>query len=330
LTMVLAACGISTSTEPPASPAPPSAPAPAPAPAPIKFPERDITFVVPYSPGGGYDTLARGLAPYIQKYLPNRVNVIVENRGGAAGQTGTTYVYNARPDGYTIMLSNVPGLIAGQIISDRKNYDLSEFTWLGRVTVVNNGLAVAGNSKYLTVDDLKQGELLFAGADIGDAATAFLAFAQMGIKARYLPHNGSGEATTSVLRGDAAITYFSLGSLLPYVTSGDLRVLVQFNEQPMSGLIAPTSASLGHPNLSNIAAQQRVIGAPPKVPKEIAAILEEALKKAVTDPEFVAFATGIKQPTAWMSGQETSDLVNAATKMMQDNSAILIQNLGGR
>src|SRR5690606_202839 len=103
------------------------------------YPNRDIHFIVPYSPGGGYDTLARTLAPFLAKHLPGNVNVIIENRTGAAAQVGTAYLQRSAPDGYTIGISNIPGLMAAEVLQETPPYRLADFTWLGRVTVVENG-----------------------------------------------------------------------------------------------------------------------------------------------------------------------------------------------
>ena len=73
------------------------------------FPERDITFIIPNQVGGGFDAYVRAIAPVMEKYLPNKVNVVPLNVPAGGGAKGVNQLYRARPDGYTIGILNVPG-----------------------------------------------------------------------------------------------------------------------------------------------------------------------------------------------------------------------------
>ena len=98
-----------------------------------QYPERDIEIVVPFNAGGGFDSYVRALAPYLERHLPGDVRVIPRNVAGAGGRRGTTEVYRARPDGYTIGAFNLPGVLIPQLQQQRVGYDLSEVTWLADV-----------------------------------------------------------------------------------------------------------------------------------------------------------------------------------------------------
>src|SRR5665811_2116451 len=82
------------------------------------FPTDDITWIIPYSPGGGFDTYSRGVARLLPKHLPGNVNVIPENIEGAGGRRGTATLYRADPDGHTIGIINVPGAIVTELLQD--------------------------------------------------------------------------------------------------------------------------------------------------------------------------------------------------------------------
>ena len=87
-----------------------------------------ITFIVPYTPGGGFDTYVRLVAPFFQKYIPGST-VIVENKTGAGGVIGTNEIFLAKPDGLTIGIVNVPGMVFNQVGgSEGVNYDLEKFS----------------------------------------------------------------------------------------------------------------------------------------------------------------------------------------------------------
>jgi tripartite-type tricarboxylate transporter receptor subunit TctC len=103
-------------------------------PAQAAFPEKDITFVIPFSPGGGFDTYVRLIAPFVEKHLPNKVHVIVKNVPGAGGRKGLTDVYRDKPDGYNIVIVNVPGAMVPPLVGKKVQYDLEKITWLARLS----------------------------------------------------------------------------------------------------------------------------------------------------------------------------------------------------
>jgi tripartite-type tricarboxylate transporter receptor subunit TctC len=75
------------------------------------YPEKPITLIVAYSPGGGTDLVARGIAPYLEKYLGGGAKIVIVNRAGAGGEVGFAAIANAAPDGYTIGFVNTPPLM---------------------------------------------------------------------------------------------------------------------------------------------------------------------------------------------------------------------------
>ena len=90
------------------------------------FPDRDITFIIPNQVGGGFDAYVRAIAPVMEKYLPNKVNIVPLNVPAGGGAKGVNQLYRARPDGYTIGILNIPGLFILQARGG--GYDLNKFT----------------------------------------------------------------------------------------------------------------------------------------------------------------------------------------------------------
>ncbi len=97
------------------------------------FPSKVITFIVPTSPGGGFDTFSRMVIPYLRKYLPHPVNIVVKNIPGGDWNIGITKMYRSKPDGYTIGLINLPGNAINQMLGTAK-YDLTKITCLANLT----------------------------------------------------------------------------------------------------------------------------------------------------------------------------------------------------
>lgn len=114
---------------------------------------KTIEFVVPNRPGGGYDTYARLMAPYLEKYTGT--TVVVKNKPGGGGVVGMGLVYRADPDGRTIGIANMTGSIPAQIGSaEGMNLDLRKFVWLARVCDEPQVFVVGANSKYKTWEDI--------------------------------------------------------------------------------------------------------------------------------------------------------------------------------
>lgn len=265
------------------------------------FPERDINFVVPFSPGGGFDVYARLVAPFLQKHLPNNVNVIIRNVPGAGGRKGLTQVYRARPDGYNIVIVNVPGAMIPPILGTQVQYDLEKITWLGRISIDSYVLAVSEKSPHKTLADFeewaKTNVSRFPSTGPGSTAYAItrVIIGVLGIEGEIISgYQGTREMTVGVIRGDTPVGILPTESTRSYIDSGDVRALfVTESPSPLKGV--PTAAELGKDDLDGLAIH-RLVAAPPELPNDIKAALEGALVKALADPEMKAAAAKANRP----------------------------------
>jgi tripartite-type tricarboxylate transporter receptor subunit TctC len=123
-----------------------------------EFPGRNIDFIIPKAPGGGFDNLVRVIAPALEKFLPRKVNVVPDNIPAGGGGKGIGQLYRARPDGYTIGAVDIPGSF---ILQERQKqsgsgFDLSKITWLCAMGLPEYFcLGVGANSPLKSLDDLK-------------------------------------------------------------------------------------------------------------------------------------------------------------------------------
>ena len=120
------------------------------------FPEKNITFIIPYGPGGGFDTYVRKIAPVMAKHLGGKVNVVPKNVAGAGGRKALNVVYRAKPNGYTIAVFNMPGMLLDKILGRKTTFDIDKFTWLGRIAQSKYVLAVGKKSPYQSVKALQK------------------------------------------------------------------------------------------------------------------------------------------------------------------------------
>src|SRR5262245_15657751 len=95
------------------------------------FPTKNIQFVIPYAPGGGFDIYVRAVTPVMEKYLPRKVSIVPLNVASGGGSRGVTQAYRSRPDGYTITILNIPGMFILQDVQGTAAFDLDRFTWIG-------------------------------------------------------------------------------------------------------------------------------------------------------------------------------------------------------
>lgn len=297
------------------------------------YPTGDIELVVPYEPGGGYDAWARTLAPYLEKHLPNDVSVVVENVPGAGGLSAANQMYAAEPDGTQIQILNLTGLAAAQLAGETE-FKLRDFTYLGRITDDPQVLYVAGDSSIGNVNDLK------AAAPIKQAMTGFsssegvnAAVLYDALKVKYTPvmHEGSDEATLSVIRGDTHAGIGSLESALEDLQSGDLKpILYMGKEKPKQGepgyaevKDTQTLAEIGRAELESGLQAQRVVAAPPGLPDDISQVLDQAIQDALNDPQFQREVEKQQLSPNPLNAEKATKLVNGTLEEISGYKSIV-------
>ena len=257
------------------------------------FPERDITFIIPNQVGGGFDAYVRAIAPAMEKYLPNKVNVVPLNVPAGGGAKGVSQLYRARPDGYTIGIMNIPGLF---ILQERGGgYDLNKFTWLAGLGKDAYGLAVAFNSPIKSVADLqalsktRPVKFTTTGPDGTAYGVTMIATELLGIRLQLITgYKGSSEYVAAAVRGDGDAVITNLPILSRFEASQSLRLIAAFTTGGTRHDI-PDAAALGQPQLADLLVE-RMVGAPPNLPPDIKKILVEAIDKAVNDPAVAALS----------------------------------------
>ena len=258
------------------------------------FPVKDITFIIPYSAGGGFDNYVRAISPVMEKYLPNKVTIVPTNVASGNGSRGINQLYRARPDGYTIGIFNIPGMFILQQ-EGGAGYDLSKVTWLGSMGRDKYGLGVAWASPIKSIADLralsqKRPIKFTTTGPEGTAYAATLIGAELlGIKAQLITgYKGSSDYVVGAIRGDGDAVVTALPILRRMRQGEALRILATF-EAHGSEKDAADATTLGQPDLSQIVLE-RLIGAPPGLPTQVQSILADALQKAISDPQVVAWA----------------------------------------
>lgn len=281
LTAILAGCGAAktTSSSNGAAKAPSDG-----------FPKQTITFVVPYSPGGDFDTTARIIAPYLSKYLPNKPSVIVKNIPGGNSQVGTENILHAKPDGYTIGYFTLPGLALGPMIG-QGNFDLTKVDWIGQVFNLPYVAAATKKADIKDVNSLKAFSKLRVGTT-GITTSAglgsFIASKELGINPTFVPSGGSSESVLAASQGSVDFVQFPYPAMKQQLDAGLIKPLWVYSDKRLKNLPnVPTIGEMGHPELKSLISLVGAVGTTPGVSKEHLQVLRDALKKAMEDPQFL-------------------------------------------
>lgn len=276
------------------------------------YPSKDIEFIVGVGAGGGYDTWARTLAPFLEEYLPGDHKVVVRNMEGSGGAKAAEALMNAGIDGHMLEIINVAGLAGTQVVEE-VGYDLNKFTWVGRLNLDVNTMYVAPTSKYQSLDDMKNAKepVLFSARGLTGSSTiaAAVLFNELGIEWEPLNHDSAGEAVLAVVRGDADVIIRTFNSGRDAMASGDLLPIGYFDSKPHPEFPdIPTADELGVPFMANLMSSY-VLAMPPDTDAGAAEAMEEAIKKAVEDPEFLAAIEKLEYELSYLSGEDTANLV---------------------
>jgi tripartite-type tricarboxylate transporter receptor subunit TctC len=260
------------------------------------FPAKNIQFIIPYAPGGGFDVYVRFIAPVMEKYLPRKVSIIPMNIAAGAGSRGVAQLYRARPDGYTIGILNVPGMFILQQQQGTGAYDLNKFTWIGAMGEGERYfISVGAKSPIKNFADLKAlsakrpVKLSVTGPE-GTAYVATMIGAQLlGLRKQLITgYKGSADYVVAAVRGDSDAVVAAIPTTMRYVRGGTVRPIASFEtHSSVPGI--PDATTLKQPDLDKISVE-RLVAAPPGVPADVQAILATALQKALADPIVVNWA----------------------------------------
>ena len=254
------------------------------------YPGKPIKIVVPYSPGGGTDIVARLLAEKLQGKWGHAV--IVDNRPGAGGNLGAGAVSAAAPDGYTILFTAQGPLVVNKSIYAKLTYDPDAFVPVSLVTVAYSVLLVNPKMSANSVQQLiafakaNPGRLNYASQGIGTAAhlIAELFKSMAGVSIVHIPYKGTGPALTDLVAGQVDMMFWELAAADPYIRSDKLRALAVSSEKRNPSLPNVPTMSEALPGF--VVTSWWAIVAPPGTPSAIANSLSSAIAESLKQPDF--------------------------------------------
>ena len=254
------------------------------------WPDKPVTLVVPFPPGGSTDQVARAVGPKLTEKF--KQSFLVDNKAGATGTIGATFVKRAPADGYTFLVTSlgplviVPHLVKGLQYDPQKDFDLIT------VAVASpNVLVVPTNSPHKSVADViafqkaNPGKMSFASAGNGssDHLTAELFWQQTGTKGIHVPYKGGAPAHTDLMGGQVDASFQNINSVAQYIKGGKMRALAITS--PKRSPILPDVPTLAEAGVKNVeVASWQAIVAPKGLPPAIRDKANAAFVEALNDP----------------------------------------------
>ena len=254
------------------------------------WPEKPVTLLVPFPPGGSTDAIARAVGPKLQEKLGG--TFIVDNKAGAGGTLGAAAAKRAAPDGYTIFVSSLGPFVIGPHLVKNPGYDpLKDFDYITVAVQAPNVLAVPANSPHKSLADVmaflkaNPGKMSFASAGNGtsDHLTAELFWQQTGTTGLHIPYKGGAPAMSDLLGGQVDATFMNINTGITQIKAGKLKALA-ITSAKRSPLLpdVPTMEESGIKGVTVYSWQ--AFAAPKGLPDDIKTKLHGALVSALNDP----------------------------------------------
>lgn len=254
------------------------------------FPCKVVRFIVPYPPGGASDLLARMLTPGLMKRVGT--TVIVDNKGGAAGNIGTAQAITAKPDGCTWLLGNSSGVVISRNLYKLEHdpvealVPVAEVAAIPMVLYVNAELPV--KSVQELIDFLRANPDKHSYASPGSGTTHHLLGEllklEFGITSEHVPYRGSGPAIQDVLAGHVSFAFEGTSAIVPHLDSGRIRALATTGEKRSASLPdLPTMKELGFPKF--VVTNWYGVFAPKGMPPELVQRLNESVRETMQLPD---------------------------------------------
>jgi tripartite-type tricarboxylate transporter receptor subunit TctC len=259
-----------------------------------KYPQRPIRLIVPFPPGGQTDNVSRRIGDAISPVLGEQV--VIDNRGGAAGTIGSAEVARAKPDGYTILMGTSSTHAINPTLMSSIQYDaIRDFT---PVIVIATGPMTISVHPSVPVRTLMQlvadvksrpGEYSYGGAGVGSvnhlAGELFKSKAG-NLQIVFVPYKGAGPVLVDLIGGQIPMSSTSLSSVLPYHRSGRVRTLAVMKEgRSVSAPEIPTAIEGGLAGA--VAYTFNIVFAPAGTPRVVVDTLTNALQKVMANHAFL-------------------------------------------
>ncbi|MEF7612364.1 tripartite tricarboxylate transporter substrate binding protein [Aquincola sp. MAHUQ-54] len=275
------------------------------------YPQRPITMIVPFPPGGVADTVARPVAEALGREL--KQSIVVENKAGAGGSLGIAQAARATPDGYTVLmtLSSISVLPEADRLQGRKPaYQLEQFVPIARFTADPTVLVVRADAPWKTLEafiaDVRGKPGTYNYGSSGNYGSMHVPMemlkSQAGIDITHIPYTGAGPALTALLGGQVDAVASGPSSVLQHIKGGKLRALAHWGDAPLATL--PQVPSLASRQIEARFAQWTGLLVPAGTPEPVVQQLRAAARRVAADPAIQASILQAGSPVDYLDAPQ--------------------------
>lgn len=282
------------------------------------YPARSITLVVPFPPGGGTDTGARIIAEQLSKRLGQ--TVIVENKGGAAGQIGAEFVAKAKPDGYTLLLGNIGTQAINPALYAKLPYDpdtafapISLVAELPLAMMVNPAVPAKTPAEFIALSKAKPGQMSYSSSGAGSAPhlAGEMFKDQSHSFILHVPYRGGGPAIADLLAGHVQLSFMTVLEASGHIKAGKLRALAVTSDKRVTAFPdVPTLSETVLPKFNAISWLGLL--APAGTPKDI-------VEKIATDVRTILADESVKARFVSLGGVPRATTPQEFSKLIADD-----------
>lgn len=287
------------------------------------YPTQPIRIIVTVPPGGGVDAVTRIVADKLHQRFGQPV--VVENRGGQAGNFGAAAAFAAEPDGYTLMASQPAPLTVNALLYRKLNYDPAAFLPIAIMTTVPNTLTVRSDFPAKTAQEFiayaraNPGKLNYASQGTGTTShlTAELFQRRTDTKLVHVPYKGTGPALNDLIGGQVDLMFTELASALELSRAGKVRILAVTAARRAAELPdVPTLIEAGVPDF--VSETWNGISAPPGTPPAIVTKLNGAIVDALNMPEVRTHLAALNLRPANTTPAQAGEFITADARRWAD------------
>ncbi len=289
----------------------------------VKYPEKTVSIICPFSAGGGTDLVSRAVAEVAKGYLNQ--SVIVENRTGGAGIIGLTTGMNAKPDGYTLTTLTIELITLPQMGLAPAEFTYKNFIPIGLANVEASAITVKADSPFNSMDDfIKYAKANPNKLKVGNSGTgAIWHLATIGLEMKtgakflHIPfQEGAAQATTALLGGHIDAVAVSAPEVAQYVAAGKLKILGIAAEKRLASF--PKVKTFKEQGIDLVISCFRGFGIPKDTPAEVTKVIQADFWKAIKDPKLKGLLEKASLTYVPMTGKEFGKMMDEQNVLFKE------------
>jgi tripartite-type tricarboxylate transporter receptor subunit TctC len=287
------------------------------------YPTRPIKIIVCLPPGGGVDTVTRIVSEKLQRRLGQ--TIVIENKGGQSGNIGAEAVFNAEPDGYTLLASQPAPITTNPLLYKSMSFDPARFTPVAVLTAIPNTLTVRANfpaknvQEFIAYAKANPGKITYASQGNGTTShlTGVMFEQATGAKLVHVPYRGTAPAINDLMGGHVDVLFNEVATSTEMHKSGRARILAVTTPQRVPEL--PDIPTMQEAGLAGFVSDTwNAISAPPKTPASIVAKLNGAINEVLAAPEMQAQMKMMHLQPVGGTPAQMAEIVKADTRRWGD------------